>query len=163
MPPQAREADAPAGLDATERRAWARTAYEADVTARHTALAAAFRPGAALDAALTDGELRFLVEGAAVLDRVFVTSAEGAFLLAQWKVLASTLVITERTDGKKLANALRSFALPDNPAVVEQVVAAAGELDTCEGAIRKAEAEINELVFDLYGLTPGERRLVSAG
>ncbi len=162
MPPQAREAVAPAGLDAAERRAWARTAYEADLTTRHAALAAAFRPGAALDATLVDGELRFLVEGAAVLDRVFVTSAEGAFLLAQWKVLASTLVITERTDGKKLANALRSFALPDNPAVVEQVVAAAGELGTCEGAIREAEAGMNELVFDLYGLTAAEKALVAA-
>ncbi len=163
MPPQAREASAPAGLDTAERRAWARTAYEAELATRCTALAAAFRPGVTLDAALVDGELRFLVEGIAVVDRVFVTPAEGAFLLAQWKVLASTLVITERIDGKKLANALRSLALPDNPVVVEQVVAAVRELDTCEAAIRKTEAEMNELVFALYGLTPAERALVAAG
>lgn len=163
LPPHEREADAAAGLDAAERRAWARTAYEADLALRHAALGAALRPGAALDATLVEGELRLLVEGAPVLDRIFVSASEGAFLLAQWKVLASAFAVTERTDGRKLATALRSLAVPDNPAVVEQVVEAAGELEACEAAIRAKETEVNGLVFSLYGLTPQERALVAAG
>ncbi len=90
-----------AGLDAAERRSWAREVYEADLATRYTTLAAAFRSGVALDATLLEGELRLLVEGAAAVDRLFVPPIEGAFLLAQQKVLASTLVVTERTDGKK--------------------------------------------------------------
>lgn len=141
----------------------ARAEHEADLAARRQALGSAFRPGAALDATLADGELRFLVDGAPVLDRIFVTAAEGPFLLAQWKVLASTLEVTERTTGKRLAGLLRSFALSDNPAVVEQVLDAVALLATCEASITEEEAGLNGLTFRLYGLTAEERALVAAG
>ena len=48
-------------------------------------------------------------------------------------------------------------------AVVEQVVAAAGELETCEAAIEAKEADVNRMVFSLYGLTSQEKALVAAG
>lgn len=153
-----------AGLaDPGTRDPRARAEHEADLDARCQALGSAFRPGAALDATLTDGELRFLVDDLPVLDRIFVTAAEGPFLLAQWKVLASTLEVTERTTGKKLAGLLRSFALSDNPAVVEQVLAAVALLAACEASISEQEAGLNDLTFRLYGLTAEERALVAAG
>jgi hypothetical protein len=160
---EAREARMPAGLDAAERRARARAAYEADLATRCQALGAAVRPGAALDAALADGELRFLADGVAVLDRVFVTAGEGAFVLAQWRVVASTFEVTERTGGKKLAALLRTLAVADNPVVVEQVVVATAELAACEGDTGAVEARLDELTFQLYGLTQGERGLIAAG
>ncbi len=64
---------------------------------------------------------------------------------------------------KKLADALRSFALPDNPVVVDRVVAAVAELDICEAAIRNVEAKVNDIVFGLYGLTLAEKVLTAAG
>ena len=164
VPAATQEADAPAGLDTAERRAWARTAYETDLETRQDALGSAVRPGTTLDADLADGELRLLANGVPVLDRIFVTATEGAFLLAQWKVLAFTLAITERLDGKALSRKLRTLAIPDdNPAVVEQVVANVAALGACEAAIRTAEAAMNEVVFALYGLTAAERALVAAG
>jgi len=51
-------------------------------------------------------------------ERVFVPEEEGAFILAQWKLLASTFPITPTTDGKKLAGALRKIATSDNPALI---------------------------------------------
>lgn len=161
--PAAREADAPAGLDAAARRAWARAGYEAELAARCQALGDAILPGAALDATLSGGELRFLADGVPVLDRIFVTPEEGAFLLAQWKVLATTLDVTERTGGVRLAGRLRSFALPGNTAVVGQVVAAATGLAACEAEIGVQEAAIDALTSALYGLTPREQALVAAG
>jgi hypothetical protein len=42
--------------------------------------------------------------------RGMVTEAEGTFILAQWRVLATTFSITERTAGKKPCAALRKLA-----------------------------------------------------
>ncbi len=158
-----REVDAPAGMDTEERQAWAHDTYETDLQARHGALGSAVRPGITLEADLVDGELRLLADGVPALDRIFVQTAEGAFLLAQWKVLASTMPITERLDGKALSKKLRTLAVPDNPAVVERVVADTMNLGVCEAAIRTAEAAMNETVFTLYSLTSAERALVKGG
>ncbi len=105
LPATDRDANAPTGLDTAGRRAWARATYETDLQARWDALGSALRPGVALDAELADRELRLLVDGVPVLHHIFVQSVEGAFLLAQWKVLASTLSVTERLDGKALCSA----------------------------------------------------------
>lgn len=162
-PPHEREAQAPASLDAARRQAWARSAYALELAARHDALTAALQAGATLSAESVSGELRFLADGVPVIDRVFVTEAESAFMLAQWKIAASKLQASNKLDGNKLAKALRTLASPDNPAVVEQVVGAVAELETCEAAIRAGEQAMNEAVFDLYGLTAAERALVEAG
>jgi len=163
VPPHEREDRAPAGLDAAGRDAWARSAYRLDLAARHDALTAAVQPGAALSAVSVSGELRFLADSVAVVDRVFVTEAEGAFVLAQWKIAASTLQTANKLDGRRLAKALRTLASPGNPAVVEQVVDAVTELKVCDAAIRAGEQAMNETVFDLYGLTAPERALVESG
>ena len=162
-PASLREAEAPASLGTASRRAWANTMYAADLSARHNALGAMLRPGMLLDADLVGGELRLLGDGAPMLDRVFVNAAEGEFLLAQWKAIASRLTITERTDGRKLSKVFRTLALPDNPEVVEQVVAAVAGLRACEAEIRAGEEAMNALTFDLYGLSARERALVLAG
>jgi hypothetical protein len=67
-----------------------------------------------------------------VVNRIFVSADEGEFILAQWKVLAATFAITERTDGKKLANGLRKLAAADNGAAVEQIVSLERELSRLE-------------------------------
>ena len=148
-------------LDARSRREWAAAEYVTRLTARHNAIRARLRPGAKLDAIIGNGELSFLVDDVPVVDRVFVTEAEGPFLLAQWKVLASTLSITENTTGKALCDALRTLVAANNAALVAQVVSYAATLAACEMAIRKKEGEVDALVFDLYGLSKAERKLVT--
>ena len=64
--------------------------------------------------------------------------AEGEFIVA-WKVLASTFSITEKTDGKKLSNALLKVAVADNAAIVQQVIALEGELAALETDILARE------------------------
>jgi hypothetical protein len=46
--------------------------------------------------------------------------------------LAATFSITENTDGRKLANALRKLVVPDNPALVQQIIALESELSKLE-------------------------------
>jgi len=156
------EARAPAALDATARRTWAKERFARERSLRETALREAIAPGRDLSAELVRGELRLLADGDVVLDRVFPTAAEAPFLLAQWKTLLSRLNVTERTSGKSLSDSLRSFAATDNPGLVEQVLRLSGELEACEADIRSAEANMNEMLFDLYRLTPAERELVQA-
>jgi hypothetical protein len=86
------------------------------------------------------------IGGVPVINRIFVSSDDGEFILAQWKVLAATFAITEKTDGKKLANGLRKLALADNPAVVEQIITLERELARLEANIAQQEAETNSVV-----------------
>lgn len=153
-------AAAPARLDADEKRQWAEQRYDADLAARYAAISDRLRPGASLAAAFTGGELSFAIDGVPVIDRIFVSASEGEFIAAQWKVLAAIFSITEKTDGKKLANALRKLAVADNPAVVQQIIALEQELSAIEAAIGRQEAEMNALVYRLYDLTEAEIALV---
>jgi hypothetical protein len=100
------------------------------------------------------------VDSVPVVERIFASVNEGVFIAAQWKVLAATFTITENTDGKKLANALRRLAVADNPAVVEQIIALERELSALEADIAGQEAEMNALVYRLYGLTQADIALV---
>jgi Eco57I restriction-modification methylase len=154
--------EAPPGLDERARRDWTTKEYSIRVKSYYGAIRPRLRPGAALEATLNDNELAFLVDGATVVDRVFVSESEGPFVMAQWKVIASTLTFTENTTGKSLCDALRTLVAPNNPALVTQVVAHATKLSAYEAAIHKKENEINALIFDLYQLDEAERRLVAA-
>jgi hypothetical protein len=78
-------------------------------------------------------------------------------------VLVATFAISEKTDGKKLANSLRNLAVPDNPALVQQIIALEGELSALDAEIARREAEMNALVNRLYGLTEAETVLVQNG
>lgn len=156
-------AEAPLRLDPDQKREWAEKRYETDLAAILDAISPRLLPGAVLSAAFADGELSFSVDGVPVVERVFADVAEGEFIVAQWKVLAATFSITDATDGRKFSVALRKLAAPDNPAVVQQVIALEAELSGLEVDIAAKEAEMNGLIDRLYGLTEAERRLVAKG
>jgi hypothetical protein len=50
-------------------------------------------------------------------------------------MLAATFSITDNTDGRKLANALRKLSVQDNLAVVQQVIALEAELSAIEAKL----------------------------
>lgn len=156
-------ADAPARLDDEKKREWASKRYELDLASAHGAITPRLTPGVSLSAIFRGGELSFWIDGVAVIERIFVEPAEGEFIVAQWKVLSATFSITEKTDGKKLCNALRKLAVADNPAVVQQVITLEAELAALEADIAKKEAAMNALVERLYGLTETEISLVAKG
>jgi hypothetical protein len=85
----------------------------------------------------------------AIIDRIFVDTAEGEFMVAQWKLLAATFVIAEKTDGKKFTNALRKLVVADNTALVQQIITLEAELSGLEANIARQEAEMNALVNGL--------------
>lgn len=155
--------DAPARLDAADRREWAAKRYEQDRDARLAALDARLTPGISMDASFAQGELRFFIDGVPVIQQIFVTEDVGRFILAQWKVLASTFSVTEKTNGKKLANALRKIGETDNAAAITQVIDLQEQLATTDAEIAEAETAMNTLVYRLYDLCEEDIRLIERG
>ena len=123
-------------MDTEGRRAWAADQDGNALEAFHEAIGQRLKPGAALDAAFADGKLSFSIDGVTVIDRIVEIEAEGTFILAQWKVLATTISITERTAGKKFCDALRKLAMNDSSLVVLQIMDLERELVFLEAEIR---------------------------
>ncbi len=156
-------ADAPVRLDSDKKREWAEQQYNLDLAARYDTISARLVPGASLSASFKEGELSVAVDGVPIIERIFVDAAEGEFVLAQWKLLAATFVITEKTDGKKLANSLRKLVVVDNPALVQQIITLEAELSELEAEVARQEVEMNAIINRLYGLTEAEARMVANG
>lgn len=78
-------------------------------TERETKLAARLEP---VDAREEDGEPRFLVDGAPLVDGIFPDEEEAPFIAAQWRQKARRTLATEKFTAKKLVNALPSSAKP---------------------------------------------------
>ncbi len=155
--------DAPTTLDQADKRAWAKARHEQELDARHASIGAQLKTGVSMGASFEKGELRFLIDGVPVVEQVFVDDAEGRFILAQWKLLASIFSVTEKTDGKKMANALRKIGDTDNQAAIDQVIALQQELSQIEGDIQAAESALNAEIYMLYGLDDADIRRIEAG
>ena len=158
------EAQAPRTLDIEQRSNWARQRFDIELARRHDRLGERLSPGVELSAELTGGELRFLIDGVVVVDRVFVGDEEGSFIAAQWKVLAATTRVTASSNGKRLSSSLRLLAVAtDNPEAARQIVEYERELEAIEGQIAYAETEMNQLLYSLYGLDEDEIRRIEQG
>lgn len=154
--------DAPARLDPEEKQKWASDRSARNLGAHHEAITARLRPASAFAADFEDGELSFSIDGIPVVSRIFVSRSEGEFIVAQWKVLAATLTVTDRTDGRGIANKLRRLARTDNPALVEQIIALERELSALDAEIARQEAEMNRLVYRLYALSDADIALIES-
>lgn len=157
------EKAAPATLDLAERRAWAMKRYNDDLAANEASVGEQIAPGVTLDAHFIDGELSFLVNGAPVISSIFEDRESGAFILAQWKVLASSMSISDKMTGKKFCDKLRKLAPDDGSPAVKQVLEYQTELAALDASIRNQELAMNAAVYALYKLTDDEIALVERG
>ena len=156
------ESDAPANLGVDQKKAWAAQRYQLALEAILDDLGSNLAPGVELDAEFKDGELKFFIGGKTAIDQIFVANAEGEFIAAQWKVLASTYSVTEKTDGKKFASALRKIGESSNSALVAQIIEKQQKLEEIEAEIKNTEVELNAQVYVLYGLKPEEIAIIES-
>jgi hypothetical protein len=161
--PEQVEADAPARFDSAARRAWAHTERERLLAVIYERLGKDLHPGVGMDATFVRGELRFFIDGVAVVEGIFLDENQGAFVLAQWKVIASTFSVTERTTGEKLADALRKVTLTAPEPVRDQIIALSRDLTHTEGEIAEAETAMQHCLYELYDLSREEIALVERG
>ena len=154
----------PNTLGSEQRKDWARKRLAEELARRHERLGSRLSPGVDLSAELVDGELRFFVDGVVVVDHIFVDDKVGPFIAAQWKVLATSMSVTASSSGARLSSSLRRLAVAtDNLEAVRQIIALGNDLNAVEARIAKAESEINQLLYDLYGLNREDVRRVEAG
>ena len=153
---------APQQLDANARREWARRRYTQELAGRYAAVGANLRLGVPMAAQFDNGELSFCIDGVPVVEHIFLGDEEGQFIATQWKILASTFSVTATTDGRKLCATLRKLGDTNNPAVIQQLIDLQEELSALDTEIAGSEQELNTLLYELYGLSPAETRLVEA-
>ena len=142
---------------ATDRRKWADERLDELEAARVEALQAALDRGGRREVRFESGELRLYVSGTVVLDKIYLDDAAGRLAETYWRWL---LLSGPAREAQRFAADLRRPPAPtDAPAAaqfVERVAALAEEV----AAIEADERALNEILYDLYRLSPDERNLV---
>jgi hypothetical protein len=151
---------APPGGRASARNAWAKAKQEPQIEAALDRAAILLSPGAALSCALHDGELSLRASGMPVFDRIFVDSQSGAFLLLQWQLALRGRVFIGRAGANALFDALRQIRHSDNPALRNQAIEAGRRLFAYDGMIAKNEERLQKALFEAYGLTAKEKKII---
>jgi hypothetical protein len=72
------------------------------------------------------------------------------------------MTVTDRTDGRSIANKLRRLARTDNPDLIEQIIALERELYDLDTNITRQEGEMNRLVYRLYALSDANIALIES-
>lgn len=156
-------AKAPDDITSAGKNRWAKEQRQLALEASYEDIQRHMRPGVEMQASFAKGELSYSIDGKTVIDRIFVNEEEGAFIQAQWDVIAATFNITEKAKAKKLVDTLRKLVPETNQALVKQVVKLRDELQDLDAKTSKAECEINDLLFKAYDLTEEEIELVKQG
>jgi hypothetical protein len=111
---------------------------------------------------LANGELSVEANGIVVIDHVFVSADEDAFLLAQWRLSLWKLQTGSTPTASKLVDLLRSVKLSGNAVLKAQVVELTEQAYAVRNRIETVEQELNERIAELYHLTPDERALIAS-
>lgn len=160
LPARERLDKTPKALDAAEALDWAKHEYKQEIDSRMAAINARLSGEPMLEALLDNGELKFLIDGISVIDKVFVDEDEGPLILAQWKAVGSTIRITGKDPAKRLCAALRKLVVTTNEAQIKQIIKLQKEVSALEASIAVQERELNEFTYQLYKLTDDEIKMV---
>lgn len=153
---------APRRLKGADRRKWAKERLARIVEERQATLGEHLRAGVSLSANLHRGELRFLIDGIPATNGIFPAPDEAPFLLAQWRVLASRLDVTDKMDGKKLANLLKKVTPTAEPHIMADIIALQEAITATEAEISTLEERVNRTIYRLHQLTPAEVGMIEA-
>ncbi|MFM8821457.1 MAG: Eco57I restriction-modification methylase domain-containing protein, partial [Phenylobacterium sp.] len=141
----------------SDRRDWATTRRNEDIAVRLEALQAALDLGGRLEATFDDGELRLFAGGSPVITRIYLEEADGRMAEAWWRWL---LLSRTWREAKPLADELRRPPADALLPAAAQFIARVKALAEQTSALEQGEQAMNELLAELYQLTPAERVLV---
>lgn len=151
---------APKRLIDADRREWAKARRARELETRHAVLAEHLKPGVCLSAELVRGELHFLIDGIPAITGIFPPPEQAAFLIAQWRVLASQTEVTDKITGKKLADALRRVCPTTENHLMVEVIRLQEAVTGIEAEITVLETRINQTIYRLHKLTPNEVAMI---
>jgi hypothetical protein len=151
---------APDDFDTRKKLSWAKKRRSETLEAALDNIQRYFHPAAKLTCKLVAGELFFYVDERAVIEGVFVTASDTQFIFTQWDLVARTFQLSEKTTAKKLIDALRTVAQPNDAATTEQVLAAHEYLVILDDELFGSQTELNRLIYDAYGLSGQEIQMI---
>jgi hypothetical protein len=140
-----------------DRRDWAEARLDEDIAVRLEALQAALDHGGRLEAAFGNGELRLFAGGSPVISRIYLEEVDGRMAEAWWRWL---LLSRSWREAKPLADELRRPPADAASPTAVQFMARVQELAEQTSALEQGEQAMNDLLAELYELTPAERMLV---
>jgi hypothetical protein len=152
---------APAGLSASNLRAWAKQQHAAALQERLDTLDALLQPGASIAVTNTDDELLLHICGREAL-RLY-DKPDTPFLATQWRHGLRDINVTEAFDAKRLVAQLLNQRTTSDTPLRDRIVALDAEIASLDVSISSREAELNEMTYQLYSLSPGEIAMVEAG
>ncbi len=151
---------APKSLIDSRRHDWAKRRLAKELEMRHAALEDHLIAGAQLFADLHNGELRFLINETPVISGIFPPSEQAQFILAQWRVLASCLVVTNKLTGKMLATKLKKICMNTDAHIMTDIITRQEIVSNFDVEIAQLEARINQMIYRSYDLTEEEIQMI---
>lgn len=124
-------------------------------------LDALLQPGATLTVTNTEDELAIHLSGREALrlyDKPYT-----AFIAAQWRHALRDLNITESFNAPRLLKLLLTLRTTNEQTLRDRILTLDSEITTLDQTIANKEAELNAIIYRLYGLTPGEIAMVEGG
>lgn len=152
---------APADMAARDKTKWAKEQRALKIEERIESIDTRLNPSAIFDARFIEGEMVFMADGVAVIDKVFLNEKDGQHILTYWQHVARTTSITEKFKAQTLINKLCATPMTDNPDLAAQISTLTDEIDALDADIAARETALNEIIYDLYSLTEEERRVIS--
>lgn len=141
----------------TDRRTWAEERLDEMEAARVEALQAAMDRGGRREARFNSGELRLYVNGAVVLDKIYLDENAGRLAHAYWRWL---LLSGPGREAERFAADLRRPPAQSDAPAAAQFMKRVAALAEETAAIEAEERTLNEILYVLYRLSPEERNLV---
>ncbi len=154
--PDLRKADLPKSLKETELAKWKKEEHERLVEARLDALQGFLDIRAEMTSEFNRGELRLHSDGRPVLSKIFLEDDVGPLVAQYWRYVISKRL----TDAKGFARELASYPSPGENNAAPQFMARVDALLAMNAEILANERDMNEALYDLYGLSTDERQLI---
>jgi hypothetical protein len=141
--------------------AWAREKKKSVRRRHYEELDARLHAGADLTVENTDDEIRLRIDDCVVIEHF--ADPHTPFIAAQWRHAVRDLNVTEKFTAKRLVRKLLRLRSTSDADLREGLVALDGRITSLDARIATEEAEMNDLVYGMYGLSDEEVRLVEEG
>lgn len=123
-------------------------------------IASRLAPKAKLHADFSDGELSLHIDKTKVLS-VYVDDDEGKRILPQWRQVIRSTNITPSLSAEKFVGLLLALKRTDNTSLLQQLINIDKELEALAQTIASTEQQLNQLTYQLYGLTEEEMWMIN--
>jgi hypothetical protein len=149
---------APAGLSARDLTAWAKQQHATALQNHYDTLDTLLQPGAKLEVTNTEDEILLHINGREALH--LYDKPDTPFVAAQWRHTLRDQNVTESYDAKRLLKQLLTLRQTTEEPLKQRILALDQEITALDQQIAQKESTLNQITYQLYGLTLEEIAMV---